>query len=164
MVKNFSKPKKGPRTAFAFPRLHKAVEDAVSQNISATWVRKSNNDRTADKEYTTHVVGKFRCMNEACGKGGWSSGKVAILIRGYEGNGYNAVVFNQRCKTCNTLGTLTLDEKSYVDRIAYRIQRWAGVEMEQPYYASKESLPHKQELCEGCKRGVCRQTSDWEYN
>jgi hypothetical protein len=34
------------------------------------------------------------------------------------------------------------------------------------YYGSKEGLPHEQDSTprEGCKRGVCRQTNDWEYN
>jgi hypothetical protein len=101
-------------------------------------------------------------MKGTCDTNGWSSKKVAILIRGYAENGYNATVFNQRCRTCDQLGTLALDEKSYVERVAYRIQRWAGVQVEQPYYASKGGKPHKRELCEGCKKGVCRQTSDWE--
>jgi hypothetical protein len=52
---------------------------------------------------------------------------VIIQIRGYSGNGYNAVVFNQRCRSCDWLGALTLDEKSYIDRVAYRLKKWAGV-------------------------------------
>ncbi|KAK5430763.1 hypothetical protein LTR55_012457, partial [Exophiala xenobiotica] len=117
--------------------------------MTCTWIRKSNSDRRAGREYTTHVMGKFRCINTACETNGWSSKKVAIQIRGYPKNGYNAIVFNQRCKACGQLGTFTLDKKSYVERVAYRIQRWAGVHLEQPYYGSKEGLPHEREFCEG---------------
>jgi hypothetical protein len=68
-------------------------------------------------------MGKFRCNNNGCSNRGWGSKKVTILIRGYPENGYNAVVFNQRCMSCNGLGTLTLDENSYVKRVAYRLKK-----------------------------------------
>ncbi|ETN40101.1 uncharacterized protein HMPREF1541_04376 [Cyphellophora europaea CBS 101466] len=149
------------RKFLTFPWHHKDILKAVTPNLTCTWVRKGINDRTADREYTTHVMGNFRCINTTCSTSGWSSKKVAIQIRGYTKNGYNAVVFNQRCKECNQLGTLFLDKESYVERVSYRIQKWAGIKVEQPFYASREGLPHKQELCEGCKRGVCRQANDW---
>lgn len=133
-----------------FPSLHEAVVNAVARSMISPSFYDGENDADANNEYQTHVMGKFRCKNKAYSTRGWGSKKVAILIRGYAGNGYNAEVFNQRCKTCDTLGTLTLDQKSYVERVAYRIQKWAGVRMEQPYYASKKGLPHKSELCEGC--------------
>lgn len=147
-----------------FPSLHQDVVTAVSDKIACPWFCENNSDQEFINDYPTHVMGKFRCMNSACPANGWGSKKVAILIRGYAGNGYNAVVFNQRCKTCNQLGTLTLDEKSYVDRVAYRIQKWAGVRMGEQHYDTKTSMPHEKDFCEGCKRGVCRQTDDWEYN
>ena len=100
--------------------------------------------------------------NNACSKDGSSSKKVAISIKGYPRNGYNAVVFNQRCMACKCLGTLTLDYESYVDRVAYRLKKWAGVAMEQKYFAPKEGPPHESDLCEGCKRGVCQQTNVWD--
>lgn len=34
-------------------------------------------------------------------------------MRGDENIGYNAVVFNQRCKDCKRLGTLCVDKGSY---------------------------------------------------
>ncbi|KIX98871.1 uncharacterized protein Z520_05332 [Fonsecaea multimorphosa CBS 102226] len=154
----------GKNTSFMFPELHEDIENAISHNLTVKWVFRSKDDRNAHREYSTHVMGRFRCTNRSCDMSGWASKKVAILIRGYASNGYNAVVFNQRCKTCDTLGSLTLDEKSYIERVAYRIQKWAGVEVEQPHYVSKKGLPHRQELCEGCKRGICRQMSDWEHN
>ena len=74
-------------------------------------------------------MGKFKCNNHACSKGGWGSKKVAIMIRGYPGNGYSAVVFNQCCKACNQLGTLELDEKSYIDRVTYRLKKFGEVSL-----------------------------------
>lgn len=158
--KKVHNPKGETRTCFMFSSRHKDVMKAVSHSMTCTWVPKSVSDRGANREYNTHVMGNFRCMNTACSTNGWSSKKVAIQIRGYGENGYNSVVFNQRCKTCDQLGTLLLDKKSYVERVAYRIQKWARVQVEPPNYASKEGLPHEQEFCEGCKRGVCRQTND----
>ena len=146
-----------------FPSLHQDVVDAVCDTVASTWFHKKDSDSDSNNEYSTHVMGKFKCNNNACSTGGWGSKKVAILIRGYPRNGYNAVVFNQRCESCDQLGTLILDKKSYVDRVAYRLKKWAGIPMDKPYYASKKGLPHKTELCEGCKREVCQQTNDREF-
>ena len=146
-----------------FPSLHQDIVNAVSDDITSIWFHDEDTDRASDKEYSTHIVGRFKCYNNACSTDGWSSKNVAILIRGYPGNGYNAVVFNQRCKACNRLGTPELDENSYVDRVAYRLKKWAGISMEPRYYAPKNGLPHASHLCEGCKKGVCRETNDWEH-
>lgn len=152
------------RTSLMFPSLHQDVVNEVSNEIASIWFHERDSDHDSNKEYSTHVMGRFKCNNNACSAGGWGSKKVAILIRGYPRNGYNAVVFNQRCLSCNWLGTLTLDEKSYVDRVAYRLKKWAGIWMEKQHHASKKGLPHKSDLCEGCKRGVCREIDDWEYD
>lgn len=68
-------------------------------------------------------MGRFRCNNDGYPKGGWSSNKVIILLRGDPENRYNSVAFNQRCQACNGLGILTLDENSYVEQVAYRIKQ-----------------------------------------
>ncbi|KAI1632368.1 zinc-binding domain-containing protein [Biscogniauxia mediterranea] len=101
-------------------------------------------------------MGKFKCNNGRCSKDGWSSKKVAITIRGYPGNGYDAIVYNQRCKSCNKLGVLTLDVDSYVERIAYRLKVWAGVSVAQPYYNDGGGPQHEIDLCEGCRHGRCQ--------
>ncbi|KAF2202634.1 hypothetical protein GQ43DRAFT_462209 [Delitschia confertaspora ATCC 74209] len=156
--KKHPKPKGETRTSFMFPSLHQDVMNVVSDQIASTWFQINNNNKDSDKQHSTSVMGIFKCNNNACSsKKGWASKKVTILIRGYPGNGYNAVVFNQRCKFCNQLGTLTLNEESYVDRVAYRIKKWAGIPMEQPFYAKNKGLPHESSLCEGCKRGICQE-------
>ena len=55
---------------------------------------KKDSDRDSNNKYLTYVIGKFKCNNDACSMGSWGSKKVAILIRGYPRNGYNAIVFN----------------------------------------------------------------------
>jgi hypothetical protein len=161
--RKFNKPKIETRKSFMFPSLHQDVVNAVSDEIASTWFCKEDSDRGSNNKYSTHVMGRFECNNHACSATGWGSKKVAILIRGYPGNGYNAVVYNQRCKACNQLGRLVLDEKSYVDRVTYRVKKWAGIKVEQQYFEPKEGLPHESDLCEGCKRGVCRQTDNRDY-
>lgn len=159
--KKSSNPKGETRTSFTFPSLHQNVVRAVAVAGILTWYCENNTNEASNNEYTTHVMGKFRCTNNACSTTGWGSKKVTILIRGFAGNGYNAEVFNQRCKSCNQLGTFILDEQSYVDRLAYRVQKWAGVRMTQQYQGSQGGIPHEREFCEGCKRGLCRQTNSW---
>src|SRR3954468_13195721 len=105
--------KSEPQVSYAFPQLHSAVANAVRPEIKNAWFNKSGKGDSTN-EYSTNVMGKFLCVNTGCAKKGWSSKKVAIHIKGYGGNGYHAVVFNQRCKSCRELGALTLDQDSYV--------------------------------------------------
>ena len=148
--------------SFKFPSLHQDIENAVSDKITSTWFQENCNNEDFNNEYSTHVMGRFKCNNSTCSTDGWGSKKVAILIRGFPNNGYNAVVYNQRCKTCKQLGVLELDEKSYIDRVAYRLKKWAGIPVDPQCYAPKDGLPHERDLCEGCKRGVCRVQNVWE--
>lgn len=149
-----------PKTSFMFPWFNQAVAKAVSDEIHPKWINTKNRSKHPNNEYSTTVMGKFTCDNDDCPTRGWSSKTVSILIKGYPGNGYNAVIFNQRCQSCNELGDLTLNKNSYVERVAYRLNRWAGVRTEQqPYTEKRITTPHKRELCEGCKRGYCQQRS-----
>ncbi|KUI59475.1 hypothetical protein VP1G_11089 [Cytospora mali] len=147
------------QTSFTFPQLHQEVSSVVSDAVGSTWFNRQAGGNF-NNEYSTYVMGKFKCNYKSCPNNGWSSKKVSILIRGYPNNGYGAIVFNQRCESCNQLGSLILDNTSYVDRVSYRIKKWAGVPVQEQYYASKEGPRHKSELCEGCKRGLCRQ-AEW---
>jgi hypothetical protein len=153
--KKSPKPEEETSTSFMFPSLHDEVETAVSDDIPSIWFHENDSDKKSNKRYSTYVMARFKCDNNACSKKAWTSGKVTILITGYPKNGYNAVVFNQRCKGCDQLGNLIMDEESYVDRVAYRLKKWAGVAVEQPIYTRKETPPHRSDLCEGCKRYVC---------
>lgn len=146
------------QTEFIYPSLHVDVAAAVSEQIGLSWFHEEGEESDCDNDYSTYVMAKFTCTNKKCCASGWFSGKVAIQILGYPGNGYKAIVFNQRCKKCHRLGNLALDERSYIDRVAYRLKKWAGIRMEQTIYERKESRPHRRDLCEGCKKNICEQT------
>ncbi|RWA08718.1 hypothetical protein EKO27_g6396 [Xylaria grammica] len=135
-----------------FPELHPKVVAALSGSIGPIWFNDEKSRDSIDLKQT-FVMARFKC--DGCSIKEWRSGKVAIVIRGYRGNGYNAEVFNQHCKSCGALGIMTLDEESYVDRVVYRLKVWAGVPVLPPFYERKSTPPHKQGLCEGCIQGWC---------
>lgn len=110
----------------------------------------SNSIRTHD----TNIMGRFLCRNRKCKSIGWPSMRVAITIRMYPGERYNARVYHQRCKSCNSLSKPTLDD-SYTERVAYRLKKWSGVEMERPQFSGESRGPHEEKFCEGCKAGHC---------
>ncbi|KAI0841845.1 zinc-binding domain-containing protein [Hypoxylon sp. FL0890] len=157
MPNKSSKPK-GPeretKASYTYPSLHRDVEEAVSDKIPKTWFN-NKYDEKPNKTYETNVMGKFKCNNGGCSSPGWGSKKVAIQIKGYSGNGYNATVYSQRCRSCNTFGVFTLDENSYIERVAYRLKKWAGIAMDEQPHAGREGPPHVCALCEGCRLGVC---------
>lgn len=146
------------RTSFKFPQLNKAVADAVSPFMPSPRFQKTM-DQTAQHQYQTFVMAKFTCNNHEGSPRAWTSKKVAIVIRAYGKERYNAVVYNQRCETCDNLGQIDLDESSYVDRVSYRLKVWAGVQMENRNFARGFGPPHLEEFCEGCKAGYCQRGS-----
>ncbi|KAH5442654.1 hypothetical protein HBI23_132310 [Parastagonospora nodorum] len=152
-------PKSTPemREHFMFPALHANIAEAVSPEISSIRFHEDSDDDTFRHEWHTHVTGSFTCDNNVCERQSWGSGKVSIEIRGYAGNGYSAVVYNQRCRSCRCLGMFVLDEESYIDRVAYRLKKWAGVSVVPPYYGRMKGPEHERHLCEGCKRGKCQE-------
>jgi hypothetical protein len=155
-----SKPdgKKSNSPTLTFPTLHEDVLQALSEDLitPTPWFNDLGTSQEPMIEYSTHVMGQFRCYNQRCAKPGWGSKKVTIVIRRFPGNGYDAVVYKQRCKACDKLGAMRLDENSCVERVADRLKKWAGVEMEtQGYVMPKDGPEHEWEFCEGCKAGVC---------
>jgi hypothetical protein len=152
---------KETRSAFMFPSLHEAVRLEVSDEIPSVWFNANDEGDGWNKDYHTRIMGKFRCSNKKCSSHGWSSKKIAIWIRGYANGGYNAIVFNQRCNSCDELGRMTLNKETYVDRISYRLRKWAGLPVEMRRFPRKRSLPHDYEHCEGCRLGHC---DAWDGN
>ena len=105
--------------------------------------------------YDTNVMGSFSCRNPKCGVVGWKSKRIAISIREFRNNKYNARVYHQGCRQCGWISKPKLDA-SYAERIAYRIKFWHGISQARPVYVDKKTRrPHKAELCEGCKAGHC---------
>ncbi|KAH9864711.1 hypothetical protein J1614_010647 [Plenodomus biglobosus] len=153
------RPKKAASTSRMYPSLHENVANSVLEYIGATRFHDEDSDENCKRRYDTFVVGDFRCYNPKCRGNFWTSGKVTISIRRYAGNDYNAVVFGQRCEACEQLGKFKLDKETYIDRVSYWLKKWAGVQMELPPHTVKSTPRHRTELCEGCKRGVCKMRS-----
>jgi hypothetical protein len=105
--------------------------------------------------YDTHIMGRFACTNTACCNRGWSSKLIALTIRLYSGKRYNAVVWHQRCRGCETFGQPTLDD-TYAERIAYRLKVWFRIPVEPVDYHAADTEPHEDGLCEGCKNRHCK--------
>ncbi|KAK4222191.1 zinc-binding domain-containing protein [Podospora fimiseda] len=154
-----NKPGSQPPTEYMFPALHPQVlqllrEDGMSHLPD---FNPSGEEEEATKHCTTFIRADFRCYAKGCGKPGWGSGKVCILIQKFPDNSYNAIVYNQRCKSCGKLGKMEVDKESYVARVVYRLKKWSGMPMEKVQYDERVSRgPHLQELCEGCRKGRCK--------
>ena len=143
-----------------FPSLHEDIQRVLATGsiTPEPWFNDQGEGvHNLVEEYETHIMGHFECRNRNCSKPGWDSKKIGIVIRRFHDNGYNAVVFKQRCKDCNKLGVLRLDENSYVERIAYRLKKWAGIPTERPVYGGQSRGPHETSLCEACKAGYCQE-------
>ncbi|KAK3903720.1 zinc-binding domain-containing protein [Staphylotrichum tortipilum] len=142
-----------------FPLLHQDVLIALDDVFinPEPWFNHDASESEPVNDYNTNIMGRFECRNRKCHSAGWGSKKIAIRIRGFRDNGYDAVVFKQRCRTCEKLGVMRIDENSYVERVAYRLKKWAGVYMETHEYHNgvQQGPPHESDLCEGCKAGYC---------
>lgn len=122
-----------------------------------------NSDSPGLKEYRTNIMGRFQCHNKSCSKNGWSSKQIAILIRMYHGQKYNAKVYHQRCKQCERVSEPILDD-SYAERVAYRLKKWSGIDQGgRPQNFRRAKGPHEEELCEGCKAGICSRDLETFY-
>ncbi len=147
---------KAKDTTVKFPSLHADIEKALGtvSILPKPWFNDhSTDDHKATQQHFTNIMGSFKCRNHKCSKSGWGSKKIGILIRQFPGNGYNALVFKQRCKECNELGILKLDEDSYVERVVYRLKKWAGIHVKRPVYSGERGEPHEAMFCEACLAG-----------
>jgi hypothetical protein len=137
-----------------FPAFHEKVVCMLEEDHISLTFNSIDDGESCTRSYDTHVMGRFKCHNPQCNSDGWSSKKIAITIRMYPEGKYNARVYHQRCKGCNRLSRPVLDE-SYADRVVYRIKKWHGIDLEQPFYSKRTGPPHDRTLCEGCKDGHC---------
>lgn len=153
------KSKPTPRKEYRWS-MHPALHDKVSRLLEDDNLFFAFHDVDdsvgCTKEFDTNIMGRFVCRNNGCTSNGWSSKKIAMTIRMYNGEMYNARVYHQRCQSCNRLSRPSLDG-SYAERIAYRLRKWSGIEVEAPTYSGESKGPHESHLCEGCKAGHCRE-------
>ena len=140
------------------PDLHSDVSHLLHVDNLHLDFHRQDDFKNCIQQYDTNIMGRFTCPNSRCRSSGWSSKKIAITIRMYAGNKYNARVYNQHCLKCNHLGEMSLDD-SYADRVAYRLKKWSGVKLATPDFSGGSSRgPHLEDLCEGCKAGHCNQS------
>ncbi|KAL2265011.1 hypothetical protein VTJ83DRAFT_7521 [Remersonia thermophila] len=148
-----------PKLSKTFSNLHNRVSAQLAkENIQPSWKfsYSGTDDPSIRKRYTTHIMGRFTCNNKTCPNPGWGSKKISIVIQELPGNRYNAVVFKQRCKRCDTLGVMAIDEECYVERVSYRLKKWSGIKMEEhEHFEQKRGLPHKTDFCEGVMARTC---------
>jgi len=140
------------------PDLHDKVSRLLDTDNLSFIFHHADEVQSIIKEYDSNIMGRFICQNKACSSTGWGSKKIAISIRLYPEKQYNARVYRQRCKQCERLGRVVLDENSYAERIAYRLRKWSGMLVDAPYYSGYSKGPHQSDLCEGCKVGHCSES------
>ncbi|RFN54936.1 hypothetical protein FIE12Z_783 [Fusarium flagelliforme] len=150
-----NKSKKRPAWSM-YPKLHDKVLEKLKENQLNHTFNPKDEEHSALKTYDTNIMGRFRCYNDECSSPGWGSKVVAITIREFSGNRYNARVYHQRCRECEKVGRLIINKSSYVDRVTYRIKKWNGVNMERPKWEEYSGPPHDRKLCEGCRLGRCK--------
>jgi hypothetical protein len=143
-----------------YPALHDSVgrlleEDGLSFTFFAI-----DEDEGSIEEYDTNIMGRFECLNNACRRSGWGSKVISFTVRMYPEQQYHARVYHQRCKGCRSLSQPVPDD-SYAERIAYRLKKWSGIEMDRPSFTARAiERPHESALCEGCKHGHCKFSYD----
>jgi hypothetical protein len=138
------------------PELHESVVQCLEGNGLSISFYEEGEAEDSIRDYDTNIMGAFICPNRSCRTEKWTSMKVAISIRLFADQQYNATVWHQRCRQCKSMGVLRLDEESYTDRVAYRLRTWLGLEREDPIFSETRGRPpHVTELCEGCKSGHC---------
>lgn len=147
-----------------YPALHDKVNRLLEEDGLSFTFFEIDEDIGCIKEHDTYIMGRFRCLNRACRKAVWTSKVIAITIRMYPEQQYNARVYNQRCIGCGSLSQPSLDD-SYEQRIAYRIKKWNNIDIPRPSYtAQARERPHESTLCEGCKHGHCKERKSLGYN
>ena len=152
-LKSARKPKTNKKWSM-YPLLHNEVSDLLyKDNISFSFYEKDDANGCTD-DYDTNIMGQFVCSNTSC-PAVWTSKQIAITIRRYPNERYNARVYYQSCKRCHRTSEPQLDS-SYAERVAYRLKKWSGIHMERPFFFSGQGKgPHRSDLCEGCKQGHC---------
>ncbi|KAL7894394.1 zinc-binding domain-containing protein [Trichoderma sp. SZMC 28014] len=153
-----NKPKSSKRWAM-YPSLHENVSLQLEKDNLRLEFYANDEEESCVRDYDTNITGRFKCHNNKCDSNGWSSMKIAITIRMYPNDRYNARVYYQRCKGCNRLSKPLLDD-TYAERVAYRIKKWHGIQLETPPYSEQSNRPHKSALCEGCKDGHCKEMKE----
>lgn len=156
-----TKDQKPIATSSMYQALHNEVSRLLVEAGLHFGFHEDDDELGCTKARNTNIMGRFVCHNRACKASGWSSNMIAIRIRLYPDQKYNARIYHQRCKVCSRLSRPRLDQ-SYAERVVYWIKQWNGVRVERPPVSRDSKGPHNRQLCEGCKAGHCSQSEeDW---
>ncbi|KAM3066527.1 hypothetical protein ACMFMG_012025 [Clarireedia jacksonii] len=128
-----------------FANLHDNVQNLLNEsNLNFTFCNIDNESNILENR-NTNIMGRFKCTNKRCSKR-WFSSVVPITIRYYANRQYNARVYKQRCKRCDSLGEIQPDD-SYAERVVYWLKTWSGVPMERIIYSHAPTKgPHEKSL------------------
>lgn len=150
--KSATKPKTAKKCSI-YPSFHNGVSDLLSKDNLSFSFHEKDEERSCIKDYDTKIMGQFTCSNTTC-QAVCSSKQISITIREYSNECYNARVYHQSCKRCQMTSEPQLNY-SYAERVAYRLKKWSGFQMEPPPFSGQSNGPHRIDLCEGCKQGHC---------
>lgn len=139
------------------PSLHCEVNELLQQYGLSFTFSPIDDSHEFLNEHDTSIMGKFNCTKTSCAKLRWTSKQIAITIRQLSGFRYNARIYHQQCELCRTISRPELD-KSYAERVSYRLAKWSGVAVQEPPKSGHSRRPHQSTLCEGCRHGRCRQS------
>lgn len=142
------------------PSLHSDVLRLLQQYGLSFDFCPDDDDASSVEERDTFVMGRFTCTGRTCRGRVWASGKIPTTIRQYPDSSYNARVYFQRCKACNSVSRPRLDE-SYAERVSWRLAKWAGLDPPTPPHSGSTTRPHEREFCEGCRLGHCEEGRLW---
>jgi hypothetical protein len=123
------------------PELHESVVQCLGGNGLSISFYEEGEVEDSIRDYDTNIMGAFICPNRSCRTEKWTSMKVAISIRLFADQQYNATVWHQRCRQCESMGVLRVDEESYTNRVAYRLRTWLGLEREDPIFSKTGDRP-----------------------
>lgn len=124
-----------------YPLLHEAVAkafDNVSQPVPLPLFQHHAHKSKVTRDDTTSIAGRFQCRNHKGYAPSWGSKEIAIQIREFADNTYDAVVFKQLCRKCHHPASVRIDEESYVERVVCQLRKWAGVPIETPEHSEEE--------------------------
>lgn len=152
------KKNKPPKPWSLHPSRHRDVLQLLEDSRLTFDFHDVDDPFTCTEEHDTNIMGRFRCWNTRCASTGWSSNMIPVTVRLYSGSRYNVRVYNQRCQGCGRMSRAKLDD-SYAERVAYRLKKWSGIEVEPPFFSGKHNGPHLIAFCEGCRDGRCHSTT-----
>lgn len=139
-----------------YPDLHDEVSQCLGANGLSVEFYEEGQLEDSIRNHDTNITGVFTCPDLSCPAKEWPSMRVAITMCLYKDKQYNALVWHQRCRKCESLGELHMDEGTYTERVAYRLGKWLGLKATVPPFSGRVvDGPHDWELCEGCKNGHC---------